>query len=201
MMQFYPEDIDPPTELKTRHFYIRPLRATDVKLDFNAVIASREILLRRTFGRWPKEGFTIDENLEDLKHHEKMHDERKEFTFTVMNPTETRCLGCLYIFPINSWLRGKMTPEDLYRQNISDFEAGVSFWVIPSCVEKGLDKFLLEELIRWFKDKWVFSRVVFEGGTGISSREKELLEQAELKPVSFDSIIGWQIIALGGKLS
>ena len=84
---FYPEESSVPTERRTQDFTIRPLRTTDVELDYNAVIASRELLLSITKGRWPRDGFTMEDNMRDLVHHEKLHVEYKEFTFSIMNPS------------------------------------------------------------------------------------------------------------------
>jgi len=93
---FYPSDEPVPEVLRTDEFLLRPLRATDVQLDYDAVISSRAQLLLSSGGTWPKEGFTLEEELADLERHEREHRERVAFTYTVMNPAETECLGCMY---------------------------------------------------------------------------------------------------------
>ena len=107
-MKFYPENKPVPEKLTKAEFIIRPLRATDVELDYQAVVASREKLLKRTGGSWPRVGFTIEENLSDLEKHEQQHQDRNEFTFTIMNVTESECLGCIYIHPLEKRLRKKV---------------------------------------------------------------------------------------------
>ena len=42
---FYPSDARVPEALQTDEFLVRPLRATDVTLDYDAVISSRAELL------------------------------------------------------------------------------------------------------------------------------------------------------------
>jgi hypothetical protein len=70
---FYPEDARVPEALQTEEFLVRPLRATDVALDYDAVISSRAELLPASGGTWPREGFTLEENLADLQRHEQEH--------------------------------------------------------------------------------------------------------------------------------
>ena len=55
---FYPGDARIPEVLRTDEFLVRPLRATDVALDYDAVISSRAELLLGSAGTWPREGFT-----------------------------------------------------------------------------------------------------------------------------------------------
>src|SRR5260370_18671659 len=70
---FYPEKAVVPETLQTEEFLVRPLRATDVELDYDAVITSRAELFLRSEGSWPREGFTLEENLADLVEHEQEH--------------------------------------------------------------------------------------------------------------------------------
>src|SRR5215472_8954985 len=113
---FYPSDASVPEMLRTDEFLLRPLRASDVALDYDAVISSREQLLLKSGGTWPREGFTLEENLADLEEHERDFQQRAGFIYTVMNPTETECLGCVYIYPlINVLKRVKANPERIAR--------------------------------------------------------------------------------------
>lgn len=154
---FYPSDAPVPEVLRTDEFLLRPLRATDVHLDYDAVMSSRAQLLRSSGGTWPKEGFTLEEDLADLERHEREHRERVAFTYTGMNPEETECLGCLYMNPL-ARLLGHDAGSDMY---LSDSTAYVSFWVRSTYLADGLDKHLLTSLIPWFLKKWAFSHVLF----------------------------------------
>jgi hypothetical protein len=93
---FYPSDALVPEELGTEEFLLHPLRASDVALDSEAVISNRAELLLGSGGTWPREGFTLEEDLADLQRHEQEHRDRIAFTYTIMNPAQTECLGCLY---------------------------------------------------------------------------------------------------------
>ena len=96
---FYPGDAPVPSELRTEAFVLRPLRATDVDLDYDAVMATQETLRQGNSGEWPRPDFTRAENLVDLQRHEADFAARRGFTYTVMDLTQTRCLGCVYAYP------------------------------------------------------------------------------------------------------
>src|SRR5918995_1012233 len=139
-MTFYPEDAPVPTLLRGDDFVLRPLRATDVDLDYEAVMASQEALRRGSGGQWPRPGFTLEENLTDLQGHEADFLARRGFTYTVMDPTETRCLGCVYAYP----------PEGEDGDGgADDHEAVIWFWVRPDGVAADLDRRLLAALVPW----------------------------------------------------
>lgn len=154
---FYPDNATVPETLRTEEFLVRPLRATDVELDYDAVIMSRAELLLHSEGRWPREGFTLEENLADLVRHEREHLERVAFTYTVMNPAETECLGCIYIHPLKRLLQR----AGISVEQIPDTSAYVTFWVRQSRLPDNLDRRLLQSLISWFQAEWAFSQVTF----------------------------------------
>ena len=154
---FYPSDARIPEALQTDEFLVRPLRATDVTLDYDAVISSRAELLLGSGGTWPREGFTLEENLADLQRHEQEHQERVAFTYTVMNPAETECLGCIYLYPLESIL-GHDGGSAGY---LADRTAYVTFWVRHSRLADNLDRRLLQALIPWFQNEWAFLHVIF----------------------------------------
>ena len=154
---FYPGNAVVPETLWTEEFLVRPLRAVDVELDYDAVITSRAELLLKSGGRWPREGFTLEENLADLIRHEQEHYDRVAFTYTVMNPTETECLGCLYINPLGRLLQR----VGISVEHLPENSAYVTFWVRQSRLMDNLDRRLLQALIPWFQTEWTFSQVVF----------------------------------------
>ena len=156
-MTFYPTGIAVPLEMRTSRLCIRPLRATDVELDYDAVMSSAKMLRRWCQGDWPADGFTPAENLADLRRHEREHIERKAFTYTVLDPQGTRCLGCVYITPLR--------PEQLSLGKGVAWPADVGFWVRASEVATGLDAHLLAALQEWLSVEWAFERLLFTVGT------------------------------------
>jgi hypothetical protein len=152
-MEFYPPSALVPEEKRTSLLVLRPLKATDVELDYEAVMSSAEMLRRWSQSGWPPDDFTLSQNLYDLQRHEREHNERQAFTFTVLNPQETRCLGCVYLVPLSS-------PE-LQLCESSAFAANVGFWVRTSELVNDLDRHLLATLREWIQTEWAFDCVVF----------------------------------------
>jgi hypothetical protein len=173
---FYAVEARVPEALEADEFLVRPLRASDVALDYDAVISSREELLLSSGGTWPREGFTLEENLADLEGHEREHGERVAFTYTVMNPTQTECLGCIYINPLERLIAKDAVSGDY----LHDATGYVDFWVRQSRLADDLDRRLLQALIPWFQSEWAFAHVAFIC-LKAQERQIQLYEEAELR--------------------
>ena len=148
-MPFYPEDAPVPQELRTDEFILRPLRVSHVEIDYAAVMDSKLTLRVMSQSGWPSDDFTLEMNLNDLEEHQEEHDNRTAFTYTVLDPTESICMGCVYIKHLKE------------RPMKNDYAALFRFWVRESYLKQNLDRRLLEVLIDWFRNDWAFSRVVF----------------------------------------
>jgi hypothetical protein len=172
-MPFYPDDAPVPVELRTGEFVLRPLRATDVEFDYEAVMATQEALRRVSGGTWPRPDFTLEENLADLQGHEADFFARRGFTYTVVDPTETRCLGCVYAYP----------PKVEGGDGARDHEAEVWFWVRPDGVAADLDRRLLAALISWLRDDFAFERVLFRA-VADDERQTAIFGDAGLRMVA-----------------
>ncbi len=197
-MKFYPESETVPERLESDTFTLRPLQATDVELDYQAVIASRAKLLKRTAGRWPRHGFTLKENLRDLRYHESQHNKRNEFTFTIMNVPESECLGCIYIYPLIKSLKTYISMNEIDSLNTMDYEAWLTFWVTPTAAKQQLDLRLIEELQGWFSNERMFTRVVLSFGPHTSAHELQIVEDAGLKvrfsfQLAEGSLLAWEL--------
>ncbi len=99
MVPFVPADFPVPEGLEHPRFRLRMLRADDAEADYEAVMASRHRLRAGSPNGWPREGFTLAENRADLVRHEREFRERQAFAYTVVDPDDTRVLGCVYINP------------------------------------------------------------------------------------------------------
>lgn len=150
-----------PAQLKTDLFLVRPLTTDDVELDYAAVMASSELLRTWGGGPWPSEGFTLEDNYKDLDRHQREHSFRQAFTYTVMNPGETECLGCLYIKPLKKLIALSDNASGEKLEEIADDEAVVSFWVIQTRLEDNLDRSFLSLLATWLTEEWYFSKIFF----------------------------------------
>lgn len=156
-MDYYPKTAIVPKGFSTPQFTIRPLLATDVQKDYEAVMAAQELNLRLTEGRWPKDGFSVEENLEDLKYHQIMHEERKEFTYTIMDPEEQNCLGCIYFYPPNIETTGGLKANNLSE----DFVSIMYFWLRPDMTTNEFGRRFFDDIRGWIKAEWDFNNVYY----------------------------------------
>ena len=103
----------------------------------------------------------MDANREDMHKLERRHADGESFTYTVMDPAETRCLGCVYIVPTDAraFSRSEISATDGDRW--PTYEAAVYFWVRKSRLADGLDRRLLDALGPWFERVWRIERHLF----------------------------------------
>ncbi|MBU0472592.1 MAG: GNAT family N-acetyltransferase [Bacteroidetes bacterium] len=149
LLTFVPENFNVPEKLMTKQMLLRPLRSSDVELDYRAVMSSIDHL-KGVFGpddNWPQEDLTIEDDLRALKNHESEFQKRVGFTYTVMNHEEQECLGCVYIIPMHA----------------KEYEAQVFLWVTTDAFNKGYDSELYDAVKEWMKNEWPFSKVIFPG--------------------------------------
>jgi RimJ/RimL family protein N-acetyltransferase len=180
-LRFYPADADVPAGLVTAEFTLEPLNASHVERDYDAFITSRARLNLWSGDTWPHEGFTLAENLDDLNGHDGEHRARVAFTYTVLAPDATRCLGCVYINPLERFLRGHGVPEDDRPPRVDD-DALVTCWVRASAVASGLETRLVAALVDWLGREWSFQRVTF-ATTARFVEQQHAFEAAGLREV------------------
>ena len=146
---FVQEDFKVPELFLIDHMRIRPIFESDAELDYKAIMSSINHI-RGVFGPdddWPKDDLTFEDDIIALKNHEEEFRRRSAFTYTVMDPDEKECLGCVYILPIH----------------VQSYDAQIFFWVTSKAFEKGYDEELYIGLKKWLKEKWPFINVIFPG--------------------------------------
>ncbi|MDQ1385796.1 MAG: hypothetical protein QOG65_3175 [Actinomycetota bacterium] len=133
--------------LSTGH-HLRPIRASDVDIDYPAVMASRERLWA-IFGRawgWPEPDMTFDEDRDELARHEREIREHLSFNYAVLDASESRLFGCVYIDPAER----------------VGADADVSWWLVADAGE-ALEAELSELVPRWLASAWPFTNPRFVG--------------------------------------
>jgi hypothetical protein len=142
-----PADFQLPGRILTDRFLMRPLIVSDAEPDYEAWRSSLDHL-RGVFGPdadWPT--MSLHDNAIDLAWHQRERDAASSFAYTVFDPTDTTCLGCVYICP----------PRKV------PFDAEVFYWVRASEVATGLDDDLGSFVRRWVTEAWPFTSVAFPG--------------------------------------
>ena len=175
-MSFYPPNQPVPALLRTDEFVLRPLTTAHVNLDYAALMVSTEMLRLWSGTSWPTDDFTLEENWEDLAMHDREHQERVAFTYTVLTPDETECLGCVYITPLTNSVA--LNPKVL--TDIAPDTAVVGFWVKQPRLADHLDERLLAVLRDWLAREWLFSAVYFSA-RDVNKQQVQLLEAAGMK--------------------
>jgi hypothetical protein len=134
--------------LATGH-HLRPIRATDVDIDYVAVMGSRERLWS-IYGQawgWPPASMTLEQDREDLARHEAEIEAHESFNYALFDPAESELLGCVYVDP----------PAK------QGADAEISWWVVDwlvgSPVETELDAFVPQ----WIATAWPFQAPRFVG--------------------------------------
>jgi len=150
-----------PERLTTGDFVLRPIRAADAELDYAAVMESRDFLRGWEQTGWPEDDFTVAANREDLEMLERRHANREAFTYTVLNPSQTECLGCVYLMPTDarSLSRAQITPVGNDRWD--EYDAAVYLWVRKSQMPAETDRALLDALRAWLAQEWTFRGVLY----------------------------------------
>ena len=134
-------------DLPTGH-HLRPIRESDVDLDYPAVMGSRERLWRR-YGSawgWPPATMTFEQDREDLARHEAEIAARESFNYAIFDARETELLGCVYIDP----------PEP---DSPAGCDAVASWWVVDAAAGTDLERALDATIPRWLERVWGFAAV------------------------------------------
>ena len=136
-----------PERLETAEFRLRPLTVNDVVKDYEAVMTSVEHLKTIWPGSgWPV-GLTFEQDLIDLGWHQKEFQTRRSFAYTVVDPKESRVLGCVYVDPTRK----------------AGYDAEVYLWARADQLAGGLEKRLHAAVKEWLAREWPFRKVAFPG--------------------------------------
>jgi RimJ/RimL family protein N-acetyltransferase len=144
-----PVDFQVPGRVVAGRFIIRPLKFTDAEADYEAWNSSIDHL-RGIFGpdsEWPDPAMSLQDNAIDLAWHQREHEQRGSFAYSVLDPAEATCLGCVYINP------SRKVPHD----------AEIFYWVRASEANTGLAEELASFVRSWVNELWPFSNVVYPG--------------------------------------
>jgi hypothetical protein len=143
-----PASFSVPERLECGSYHLRMLSVDDLDKDFEAVTASAARLrgLLDPDSCWP-DGLTLKEDMIDLAWHQREFTLRHSFAYTVAAKDESRCLGCVYIFP----------------SNVPLYDALAFYWVTDGNEAASRDAELGSHFRHWLKTVWPFKSVAFPG--------------------------------------
>jgi len=171
---------DLPVRLVTEEFVLRPIVAADVELDYAAVMESKEYLRPWEQTGWPADDFTLEDDREDVEMLERRHDARQAFTWTMMNPDETECWGCVYLMPpdARSYRESRIVPIGDARWE--DYGGLVNFWVRTSRLDSGVDERLLSAVRSWLAEHARLGRLLYVTNEQVTQQVR-LIERTGLR--------------------
>lgn len=145
-----PKNFQPPS-LKKETYIARKLAARDVYLDYIAVMSSMDIIHTTRGGKWPTPDLTIEEDLIDLSWHQREFEFKTSFAFTVMNPEETECLGCIYFYPPRTSMSDAKSDDGV--------EVNISWWLTQKMYDTGIYDQFCRDIKEWVEKEWPFKNV------------------------------------------
>lgn len=149
-----------PSRLVDDRFVAVPLTIEVAALDYAAYMASPDVIRDHSDGRWPVEGFTLAEDLELVALHQRDHESRRAFTFTLLDPSWTESLGCLYVNPMHEYL-DRVGANSRTIDALPGATASVTFWLRQDQHENGLPDAVAVAVNRWLLDDWPLDTHLF----------------------------------------
>jgi Acetyltransferase (GNAT) domain len=140
-----------PLTLLHEAFVATPLTTDLVALDYAAYMASPEVIRVHSDGRWPVDGFSLEENRKLVAKHQADHESHRAFAFLLLDPSGDESLGCLYLNPLHAYLR--RVEADV--ETLTRFPAGsamVTFWLRHD--HQGLAEVVAEAANAWLLNAW-----------------------------------------------
>lgn len=162
----------PPTELRTVDAWLRRQRAADAAADHEAVMASKEALRVWCDGDWPEDGFTLEQNAEDLAGHLEDAAAGVAYGYTIWDPTRTRVLGSLYLEPTAPFLDAYAVDEAA-RAALATCDVRVELW-LRSDLPEDVEPRVLAAVRDWLADAWPFRRPAWGSRRGMHARRAHL---------------------------
>lgn len=145
MADWLPDDFEHPHHVEViAGYHLRPIRATDVDIDFPAVMGSRDRLWARygDIWGWPPATMTYEQDEVDLARHETEIATHQSFNYALLVDDESALVGCVYIDP----------------PVVDGYDAEVSWWVVDDLVGSDVAGALDDLVPRWLAADWPLVR-------------------------------------------
>lgn len=149
-----------PTVLEHERFAAVPLTSATAALDHASYVASPDVIRMHSDGRWPTDGFTLEDNLPLVAMHEADHQKRRAFTFVLLAPSRAEALGCVYLNSLAAYLRRAGAAEEVLAA-VPSPSAMVTFWIRQDRHETRLTADVAAAVHEWLLDEWPLATHLF----------------------------------------
>lgn len=172
-----------PAGLHHERFVATPLTTDTATMDYASYMASPDVIRVHSDGRWPVEGFTLEDDLQLVAQHQADHEDRRAFTYVLLAPTQDEALGCLYLNPLREYLQ-RAGAEPRLIDKVPSASAMVTFWLRQDQQDTGLAETVVEAVNDWLLTEWPLEtyafRVLPEERSSCSALERLNLQQTRL---------------------
>ncbi|GAA1768927.1 hypothetical protein GCM10009795_013980 [Nocardioides hankookensis] len=169
--------------LEHARFVAVPLTPDVAALDYDAYVASPDVIRVHSDGRWPVDGFTLEDELREVRQHQVDHEADRSFAFALLTPSGDRSLGCVYVNRLHDYLSRVDAPPGL----LAAFRAPsamVTFWLRQDEQTTGLADVVVAAVDAWLSDEWPLERALFRvlpaEHSSRSALERHGLDRVEL---------------------
>ena len=155
-------DLAGPAPLGLRHerFVAVPLAPDVAALDHAAYAASPDVIRVHSDGRWPVDGFGLDDELLQLEQHRLDHEAHRSFAFALLTPARDESLGYVYLNPMRDYLARVDAPAELVARFPAS-SAMVTFWLRQDQQTTGLADVVVTAVDAWLSEAWPLDSAIF----------------------------------------
>jgi hypothetical protein len=150
-------------------------------LSYAAYMASPAVIRVHSDGRWPVDGFTLEEDRSQAAAHHAEHQARRAFTFLLLDPSQSQSLGCVYLNPLREYLR-RAGADRATIDAMPEASGMVTFWIRQDQQDTGLSYAVARAISGWLATDWPLEKSLFRVLPGERS-SRRALEQLQLQRV------------------
>jgi hypothetical protein len=172
-----------PSGLVHPAFVAVPLSTANVELDYDAYMASLDVIRVHSDGRWAADGFTLEDDRSEAAAHHAAHQARRAFTFLLLDPPQSQSLGCVYVNPLRGYLR-RAGADPATIDAMPQASGMVTFWIRQERQDTGLTDVVAEAITGWLAADWPLETSLFRILPGERS-SRRALEQLQLRRVEW----------------
>lgn len=149
-MPFAPATDPIPHGFERGPFRVLPIGPWCNEADYEAVLASRDLLRAWSDSPWPEDDFSRVANAEDLAMHADEHARRIAFGYSVQD-AQGRVLGSVYVNRLSETFQDYPVDEAT-RERLAPYVGRVEFWFRADALE--LRPPFFDALRRWLFEAW-----------------------------------------------